>query len=584
MIPIVTTCRTSPQLTTHSKITPPRLCNGQFPFHFIHSFPSGRYTMGTHVDAYPYNLGGFHRQISTTNPAAQKWFDRGLIWCYAFHHEESAHCFEKAIQEDPGCAMAYWGLAFALGPNYNKPWDFFDEKELKSTLEKINHANAHATRYAEEGSTTDVEKAIINAIQSRVPQGLDEIAFRACNEAYAEAMATVYKKFPRDLDVASLYADSMMNLSAWDLWNLRTGEPSPGARSLEAKAVLESALAAEGANTHLGILHLYIHLMEMSKTPEAAPSHLDILVGDYRRAIASNADACLADEKYLAAHGGNNFYTFYRMHDYHSLIYAAMFAGQYKVSIDTVARMEKSLPPSLLQVESPPMADWVENFASVRVHVLVRFGQWKELVAIEFPSDPDLYCVTTAMIHYGKGIAYAATGDMENATKHRDQLHVSVANIPSSRISGDFPNKANVVLQVATAMLDGELEYRKGNYEVAFDHLRTAIDRDDALTYAEPWPWMMPTRHAYAALLLERGRITEAAQAYAADLGFDDTLPRARQHPNNIWALHGYHECLLKLDRNGEAKMVQQQLRIAQAVADVDVKASCFCRMDCCGT
>jgi tetratricopeptide (TPR) repeat protein len=487
-----------------------------------------------------------------------------------------------------------------LGPNYNKPWDLFAEKELSSTLEKIKIANSKAKENA--ANATDLEKALIDAVQSRVPQGLDEAAFRACNEAYAEAMAIVYKKYPQDLDIAALYADSIMNLSAWNLWDLQTGEPTPGSRSLEAKAVLESALAQENADTHPGVLHLYIHLMEMSKTPEVAliaadhlrtispdaghlvhmPSHLDILIGDYRRAIASNADACLADEKFLAENGGDNFYTFYRMHNYHSLIYAAMFAGQYKVSIDTVARMEASLPESLLRVESPPMADWIENFSSVRVHVLVRFGRWDDILALELPRDGDLYCSTTAMIHYGKGVAYAAKGDIENATKHRNELSLSAEKIPSSRISGDFPNLANVVIQVGAAMLDGELEYRKGNFEVAFGYLRTAIQRDDALTYAEPWPWMMPTRHAYAALLMERGRTEEATKVYAEDLGFDDTLPRARQHPSNVWALHGYHECLLKLGRSEEATMVHQLLRVAQAVADVDVKSSCFCRTSCC--
>lgn len=478
----------------------------------------------------------------------------------------------------------------------------FDEEELKVTIGKIEDSNAKAKENA--ASATELERAVIHAIQARVPQGLDEIAFRACNEAYAEAMALVYKKYPEDLDVAALYADAVMNLSAWDLWDLKTGEPTPGARSLEAKAVLDAALANEAAYAHPGILHLYVHLMEMSKTPEVAlvaadhlrtlcpdaghlvhmPSHLDILVGDYRRAIASNADACLADEKYLSEYGGDNFYTFYRLHDYHSLIYAAMFAGQYKVCIDTVTRMEASLPESLLRIQSPPMADWLENFVSVRVHVLVRFGRWKELLALEFPKDQELYCVTTAMIHYGKGIAYAATGDISNAIKQRDLLFAAVDKVPSSRIAGDFPNKSNVVLQVGKAMLDGELEYRKGNYELAFSHLETAIERDDALTYAEPWPWMMPTRHAYAALLMEQGRVEDATRAHAADLGFDDTLPRARQHPNNVWALHGYHECLLKLGRTDEAGIVRQQLRVALAVADVDVKASCYCRTSCCGS
>lgn len=410
-------------------------------------------------------------------------------------------------------------------------------------------------------------------------------------------MQSVYEVFEDDLDVVALYADSIMNLSAWDLWDLKTGEPTPGARSLEAKEVLEKALGKEGAYEHPGVLHQYIHLMEMSNTPEAAlvaadhlrnlipdaghlvhmPSHLDILVGDYRRAIASNADACLADEKYLADHGGDNFYSFYRMHDYHSLIYAAMFAGQSRIALEAVSRMESSLPESLLRIKSPPMADWLENFASVRVHVLVRFGRWDELIAMTMPSDQDLYCVTTAMIHYGKGIAYASTNDIPNASKHRTALAKAVDKIPSSRICGDFPNRSNVVLQVAIAMLDGELSYRQGNFPLAFQHLETAIARDDALTYAEPWPWMMPTRHAYAALLMEQGKFEEAARAYQADLGYDDTLPRARQHPNNLWALHGYHECLVVMGR-GEADMVRQQLVVAVAVADVEVRGSCYCR------
>lgn len=467
-------------------------------------------------------------------------------------------------------------------------------------MKTINDANAKAIKHAE--NATKREQALIHAIQSRVPQGLDESAFRACNEAYADAMSVVYEQYPHDLDIASLYADSLMNLAAWDLWDLKTGEPTPGSRSLEAKAVLDAALTQEGSDAHPGVLHLYIHLMEMSKTPEIAmvaadhlrtlipdaghlvhmPSHLDILVGDYRRAIASNADACLADEKYVAEHGGENFYSFYRMHNYHSLIYAAMFAGQSKVAIDTVTRMEASLTDPLLRTKSPPMADWLENFRSVRVHVLVRFGRWEEIINLKLPEDQELHCVTTAMIHYGKGVAYAATGEIDHATKHRDRLAAAIAQIPSSRICGDFPNKSNVVLQVGQAMLDGELEYRKGNYDAAFEHLRTAIARDDALTYAEPWAWMMPTRHAYAALLMEQGRVEEAAQAYAADLGFDDTLPRARHHPNNVWALHGYHECLNKLERTEEAKIIQQHLKLAEAVADVSVNASCYCRKSCC--
>jgi hypothetical protein len=198
-------------------------------------------------------------------------------------------------------------------------------------LKKIRDANEKARNHAP--MSTDVERALIEAVQVRVPKSLDEAGFRACNEEYAEAMKRVYKRYSDDLDVTALYADSIMNLSAWDLWDIKTGEPTPGSHSLEAKAILEKALQQEGAGKHPGVPHLYIHLMEMSKTPEIAllaadrlrklcpdaahlvhmGSHLDILVGDYRRAIDSNADACLADEKYLAEHGGANFYSFYRM-------------------------------------------------------------------------------------------------------------------------------------------------------------------------------------------------------------------------------------------------------------------------------
>ncbi|KAH7130534.1 hypothetical protein B0J11DRAFT_523373 [Dendryphion nanum] len=552
--------------------------------------------MAPSTSSYSYNVGLFTRKISTSNPSAQTWFNRGLIWSYAFHHDESARCFSYAIEEDPEAAMLHWGIAYALGPNYNKPWDMFDDEDLSRTLDRIREANEEANKYAPKA--TDVERALIDAIQSRVPKSLEDIAYRACNEAYAEAMASVYQKFPKDLDVASLYADALMNLSAWDLWDLKTGEPTPGARSIEAKAVLEAALKKPCAYGHPGLLHLYIHLMEMSKTPEVAlvaadhlrtltpeaghlvhmPSHLDILIGDYRRAIASNADACVADEKWVAEHGGDNFYTFYRLHNYHSLIYAAMFAGQYQVCMDTVERMEASVPESLLRIESPPMADWSESWVSVRVHVLVRFGKWDEILALQFPKDKELYSVTTAMYHYGRGVAFAAKGKVEEAQKERELLYEAVPRVQPTRIAGDFPNKAIVVLEVAKAMLDGELEYRKGNHDVAFKHLETAIERDDALVYAEPWPWMLPTRHAYAALLLEQGRIEEATKAYAEDLGFDDTLPRARWHPNNVWALHGYHECLLKLNRTEEAKIIKQQLTLASAVADVPVKASCYCK------
>jgi len=541
-----------------------------------------------------YDLGSFHRPITTGSEDAQTWFDRGLVWTYAFNHEEAAKCFEKAIANDPGCAMAYWGLAYSLGPNYNKPWDVFDDQDMAMSVNRTHLAAAQAK--ANSATALPVERALIDALQFRYPQEWPATDFSVWNQQYAEAMKSVSRDFSNDLDIATLYADALMNLTPWQLWDLPSGQPAAGARTMEAKEVLDRALSMENGLRHAGILHLYIHLMEMSGMPETAltvadhlrglvpdaghlnhmPTHLDILCGDYRRAIASNSEAIRADERFLARAGPLNFYTLYRSHNYHFRIYAAMFSGQSKIALQTMAQLEESIPEDLLRVKSPPMADWLEGFLSTRMHVLIRFGRWQDIRNLEIPQDSELYCVTTAMIHYGKGVALAATGMVEEAEKERVLFHDAVKRVPPTRTL--FNNRCIDILAVAGAMLDGELAYRQSNFDVAFKNLMRSITLDDSLPYDEPWGWMQPTRHAYGALLLEQGHVEKAAAVYSADLGMDNTLPRALQHPNNVWALHGYHECLIKLGRTAEARIVEPQLRLAIAIADVPIRSSCFCR------
>ncbi|KIW71773.1 hypothetical protein PV04_00010 [Phialophora macrospora] len=543
-----------------------------------------------------FDLGSFHRPVSTTSNEAQVWFSRGLAWSYGFNHEESAECFKKAIALDPGCAMASWGLAYALGPNYNKPWEFFDGEELQSVVERT-HA-AVETAKLEAVNSTPVEKALIDALEFRYPQAQPAVDCSIWNEPYADAMRSVYVSFPEDLDVAALYADSLMNLTPWKLWDLSTGKPARGARTVEIKTILDRALSISGGLQHPGLLHLYIHLMEMSGTPEIAmpiadrlrglvpdsghlqhmPTHLDILCGDYRRAVASNMDAIRADEKFLARAGPLNFYTLYRCHNYHFRLYGAMFAGQSRVALETGDWIESTVPEDLLRVKSPPMADWLEAFHGMRAHVLIRFGLWQDIIDLRLPKDQDLYCVTTALFQYAKGVAYAATGRLEEADKQRIIFDEAMKRVKSTRTL--FNNVCLDILAIARAMLEGEVEYRRGNFDTAFEQLRLAIALDDALPYDEPWGWMQPPRHAYGALLLEQGLVEEAVAVYSADLGFDDTLPRALRHPNNVWALHGYHECLKKLGRIAEARIVKQQLDFSVAMADIPIKASCFCRTD----
>ncbi|TQV97960.1 hypothetical protein V2A60_006334 [Cordyceps javanica] len=549
-----------------------------------------------------YNLGTHSRPITTTSKDAQAWFDRGLVWSYGFNHEEAAKCFENAISADPDCAMAYWGLAYSLGPNYNKPWGLFEADERKSATQRTHDAMEKATALSTETIVAPVEGGLIHALRYRYPQretpaaGEDEAKTTIWNKEYADAMAAVAAKFPDDLDVATLYADAMMNLTPWALWDIRTGNPAEGARTLETKRVLDRALSLPGGRQHPGALHLYIHLMEMSTTPEAAlpaanhlrglvpdsghlnhmPSHIDILVGDYAAAGRSNTAAVAADEKFLAREGALMFYTLYRSHDYHFLLYGAMFSGQMGLALDTVARLEASVTEELLRIESPPMADWLEAFLAMRVHALVRFGRWDDVLALPLPGDPDLYCVCTALTYYAKGMAHAALGDVGRAREQQALFEQSRASVKESRTL--FNNQCTDILKVGAALLSGEVEYRAANYEAAFAHLREAIALYDDLPFDEPWGWMQPVRHAYGALLLEQGHVEEALAVYKADLGLDDSLPRAHQHRHNVWSLHGYHECLVRTQRKDEAEAISEKLKAALELADIPIKASCFCR------
>ncbi|PGH12117.1 hypothetical protein AJ80_06838 [Polytolypa hystricis UAMH7299] len=543
-----------------------------------------------------YDLGSFERIITTTSADGQIWFNRGLAWVYAFNHVEGAHCFEQAIAHDPSCAIAYWGLAYAVGPNYNKPWERFDQQDLQASVARGYEASQMAKRHV--GQATPLEQGLIEAIQFRFADGNPPTIPGALNKGYASAMEPVYWEFGDDLDVAALYADALMNITPWALWDLFTGKPAAKARTLEVKNTLERALMQEKGNQHPGLLHLYIHCIEMSPTPELGinaadhlrhlvpdaghlhhmPTHLDILVGDWGQSIASSYRSTLADDKYVRRTGSYNFYTFYRLHDYHSLIYASMFAGKSQMAMDAVRRMEESVPEAVLRMKSPPMADWLENFMAVGLHVMIRFGMWQELMHMELPQDRELYCVTTATTHYARGLAFATMGDVASAQQERELFHQTQARVPKSRRA--YNSTCLKTLAVAAAMLDGEIEYRRANYDQAFESLRKSIELEDRLPYSEPWAWMQPTRHAYAALLLEQGHVAEAAKVYRADLGLDKTVIRPRRHPNNVWALQGYYECLVRLGKTELAEIIEPALKLALAATDVPIKASCFCRLD----
>jgi tetratricopeptide (TPR) repeat protein len=543
---------------------------------------------------YPYDLGPYSRTVTTSSKDTQRWFDRGLNWCFGYHHEEAVTCFEKALEADPTCAMAHWGVGYAAGPNYNFPWDLMDLAGKEAALARSYDA-AHAA-LALVGSVTAPERRLIEALPTRYPQRTPIDDQRPWNDAFADTMRLAHEAHADDLDLRCIFVEAILNRTPWRMWDPRTGLPTPGAGTLEARDLLESAFRnLPGAMSHPGLLHLHVHLMEMSPNPEAAlvtgdrlrevspdmghlvhmPTHIDIQCGQYRDAMHWNQKAIIADRKYYDLAGPMNFYSGYRVHNYQFAAYGAMFLGQYAPAIAAADELIATMPEAMLRIPSPPMADFFEGYVSIRQHVLIRFGEWHEIIAQDLPVDRDLYCTTVAMLHYAKGVAHAALGDVPTAEAEQMLFLEAAQRVPKSRL---IHNVSCVqLLAIAKAMLAGEIAYRRGALDVAFTHLRAAITLEDDLPYDEPWGWMQPVRHALGALLLEQGRVAEAEVAYREDLGLGGALPRAQVHPDNVWALRGLLDCLERRSETVEAKLIAQRLDFAAARADVAVSVSCFC-------
>ena len=543
-----------------------------------------------------YDLGPYTRKITAAVPEAQLWFDRGLNWLYGFNHAEAIACFKKALEHDPDCAMAYWGISYAAGPNYNLPWYLYDPAGKAAALATAYDALQGALARIERASP--VEQALIRALPARYPQREAVEDQAPWDAAYADAMRSVFHAYRDDLEVREVFVEAIMNLTPWKMWDLKTGGVAEGAGTLEAMEVLDSAFRDfPRAWDHPGLLHLYVHLMEMSPFPQRAlragdrlrdlvpdaghlihmPTYIDVLCGHYRDVLVYNHKAIVADRKFLAREGALNVYALYRTHNHHFAIYGAMFLGQYGPAMAAAQELIDTTPEELLRIPSPPMADFVEGYLPMKQHVLIRFGKWREIIAQDLPADRTLYCSTTAMMLYAQTVAHSALGHIAEAEKTRAAFMEAKPRVPESRRVHN--NTVRDLLEIAQAMLDGELEYRRGNHEVAFTHLRRSVELDDALPYDEPWGWMQPTRHALGALLLEQGRVAEAEAVYRSDLGLDGKLSRACQHLDNLWSLHGLHECLTRRGEAVEAALIKQRLELALARSEVPVKASCFCRM-----
>jgi tetratricopeptide (TPR) repeat protein len=548
-----------------------------------------------------FNLGTHSRAISTNSPAAQRWFNMGLNWCFAFNKGEGVKCFRKALEFDPECVMAHWGIAYGSGPFYNMTWRDHSEPEAnaatKVACEHIERAHASAHH------ATELENRLVETLACRVqkPHAVRPEDYDRWDDDYAAALREVYHQHRDDPDVAALFVEALIMRTPRRLWDVKTGSPAKNSDVIEALEVCERAIALadqNGLKKHPALVHLHIHILEMSNEPERAqdsaaalatmcpdaghmnhmPGHVHVLCGEYQKAKAASEKAIAANDIYLAYAGSLTPYTTACAHDLLLMMHACMLMGRYGDSIGAADKLRHMLTKEVLSVKGrPKFSTSLEGYYSMSVHVMVRFGRWHEIIDAPLPDDPDLYPVSTAMHHYAKGVAYASLKQFEDADRERVLFRDSLTRISPQRKV--FNNTAHSILAVGEKMLDGELDYHKGNHEAAYAHLREAVRRDDNLEYIEPWAWMHPPRHALAALLAEQGHYNEAEEVCRDDLGLSGRVQRCAQHPDNVWALHGLVECLRQRGEATELQVVQTKLASAMALADVPIKSSCMCRL-----
>lgn len=504
------------------------------------------------------SLGDTHHPVSTRNPEAQQSFDEGLALLYGFNHEEAARAFERAAQQDPNLAMAYWGAALVGGVNYNAP-EF--PEALKAARANLKKAQSLAP------NASPSEQAYIAALARRYDEKTDDVMQR--ERAYSEAMGDVMERFPDDLDAATLYAESLMNQNPWKLW---TNDGKPGPNTEQVIAILESVLRRNPR--HLGANHYYIHAVEASPNPERGlpsadrlrdlhlsaghlvhmPAHIYWRTGDYVSAADVNVVAAKVDRDYLgeSADKPGIYAMMYYSHNLHFEALADIMAGRYGSARTAAETLTNHVEPA---VKGMPM---LEMFLPVKTYVLVRFGKWDDALAL---AEPD----KSLRLHHGtwlwaRGLAECAKGDMAAARRDSDALHAAVAAIPPDVIVDK--NSLADLLGIADHMLAARIAAAGKDLASAQRHYEQAIAIHDRFNYIEPPEWPFPVRESLGAMLLQAGRPLEAEKVFREDL---------MRHPRNGRSLFGLRESLKAQNKDEAARLVEMEFKPAWKNADVEL-------------
>lgn len=509
------------------------------------------------------DLGNHHHEITTSVPKAQAYFDQGLRLIYAFNHDEAILAFKEALKYDPNCAMAYWGIAAAKGPNYNAA---MDEEQREASLEASRKALELAP------SVSQAERDYIAAMAVRYSDD-KSVARATLDQAYADAMRKLAAKYPNDDDALTLFAESLMNLHPWQLW---AKDGTPNVDTPEILRTLETVLKRNP--NHIGAIHYYIHSTEASPHPDLAepyadrlgklvpgaghlvhmPAHTYIRVGRYEDGVKVNVRAADVDREYVNWRKPPNMYRMYFTHNIHFIWSCAALGGNFHRSLSAARDLVDEMPLSFVLAMPPVEFQWPSPYFA-----LVRFGRWDEM--LREPRPPAELKYSTGMWHYARGMSFANLKQLDAAKNEASQLDAIREATPQEQAVN--LNSAKAVLTVASTVLGAEIARNEGKLEQAIEGFKKAVTLEDALNYEEPPSWHQPVRLLLGAALLDAGRSAEAEAAYREDLA---------HYPKNGWALFGLAQSLRVQGKNAEARATQKQFKMAWKRADVKLKASRF--------
>lgn len=509
-------------------------------------------------------LGNLHYAITTTSSKAQQYFNQGLTLMYAFNHGEAGRSFKAAIQADTTCAMAYWGLAMILGPNYNAALN-------PVSLSDINEAMDKAMQYAANASPK--EQALIAALAKRFPrQAVDDMT--PFNTAYAAAMRSAYESFPADPEIGALYADALMNEHPWNLWQ-KDGTSQPWTPAI--LEVLESLL--KKFPDHPGANHSYIHAVEASGQPAKGltasyklesllpaaghlvhmPAHIYIRTGNYHRGVITTENSAKADSNYVVQCKVQGVYPLmYYPHNIHFLAACAFFEGNSRKAIEAAWRVSDKADRRYLHDNIT-----VQHYYVIPYYVMVHMGKWKDILSLPRPGASLTYPV--AIWHYAQGMAYVAKGDISKASNELSSLKRIAADESLKTKLIWETNSARDLVQIAEKILSAEIAAKLLQYDNAVTLLREAVAMESSLTYQEPPDWFFSVKHSLGHVLVKAGRFVEAEQVYRDDL---------RTYPENGWALMGLHNSLKGQKKTDEAIAVKKRFKEAWQYADIRITSS----------